>query len=165
MRARRGTSPSLGTAGETERTEPKEEQVDWKLEVIVVPVSDVDRAKQFYSEQVRVPRRRRPPGDPDDAGRAAHATGLRVLDHHRQRLGGPAGITEGTATGRKADIEAAHLELVAQGVAGEPGPTPRTANAGPRDGRPVEFFVFFQDPDGNSWAVQERAPGTGGPLG
>jgi hypothetical protein len=32
-------------------------------------------------------------------------------------------------------------------------------------GGPWNSFVFFQDPDGNSWAVQERAPETGGPLG
>ena len=59
--------------------------MDWKLEVVVVPVSDVDRAKHFYSEQV---------GFNVDTDmqmgehlpcRPAHPAGLRVLDHDRHR--------------------------------------------------------------------------------
>jgi hypothetical protein len=54
------------------------------------------------------------------------------------------------------DIEAAHTELVGRGV--EAGPIQHFENGGWMDGRGGDWnsFVFFSDPDGNGWVVQER---------
>ncbi len=131
--------------------------MEWKLEVVVVPVTDVDRAKRFYSEQV---------GFVVD-----HDT--RVSDEVRVvQLTPPgsacsivlgAGIVEsapGSAQGLQlvvSDIEAARTELVERGV--EVSRVQHYDGDGARvDGRGGDWnsFVFFSDPDGNGWAVQER---------
>jgi hypothetical protein len=54
------------------------------------------------------------------------------------------------------DIEAAHAELVERGV--DVGPVTHFEAGGPVEGRgePLNSFVFFTDPDGNHWAVQEK---------
>ena len=131
--------------------------MDMKLEVVVLPVSDVDRAKRFYSEQVGfavdVDRRigesvrvvqLTPPGS------ACSVTiGTRMVD-------APPGSVKGLQL-VVTDIEAARAELVGRGVdaskvqhMGEDG----AWADGP--GEPWNSFFFFSDPDGNSWAVQER---------
>ena len=140
--------------------------MDWKLEVIVVPVLDVDRAKQFYSEQVgfhvdvdhqATPMMRvvqlTPPGSA-----CSITIGNALVDSPPGSLKGLQLVVP--------DIEAAHLELVARGVPGEPGPTPRTAKAGPRGGAargiPSSSSKILTETAGRA---QERASGTGGPLG
>jgi catechol 2,3-dioxygenase-like lactoylglutathione lyase family enzyme len=118
--------------------------MDWKLELVAVPVSDVDRAVAFYR---------------DKAGF--------TLDHdHRVNEGlrfvqftppGSAcsislgeGITDaapGSVQGLQLvvrDAEAARAELAARGV-----------DAGDVQEFPWGRFVFFSDPDGNRWSVQE----------
>ena len=118
--------------------------MDWKLGLVVIPVSDVDRAKAFYADKV----------------------GFRV-DHDRQisdtlrvvQLTPPGsacsialgkGITNarpGSVQGLElvvADIEAAQAELVERGV----------EVSEVQDVRGF-LFVFFSDPDGNRWAVQQ----------
>ena len=118
--------------------------MDWKLELVSVPVSDVDRAIAFYR---------------DGAGF--------VLDHdHRMddhlrfvQLTPPGsacsiaigeGITEATPGSVQGlqlvvdDVEAAHAELTARGV-----------DCGAVQHFPWGDFVFFADPDGNGWAVQQ----------
>ncbi|WP_406196655.1 VOC family protein [Kitasatospora sp. NBC_01560] len=132
--------------------------MDWKLEVVVVPVSDVDRAKAFYEEQAGFT------VDHDTRIR----DGVRVV-----QLTPPGsecsivvgtGVTEappGSVKGLQLvvpDIGKAHGELVARGV--EVSPV-QHFEAGTRvDGPGGEWnsFVFFSDPDGNGWAVQESPP-------
>jgi predicted enzyme related to lactoylglutathione lyase len=120
--------------------------MDWKLELVAVPVSDVDRAKAFYVEQ---------------AGFVADHDHV-VNDELRfVQLTPPGsacsiaigtGITEsplGTAQVQLvvADVEEARTQLVARGV-----------DAGEVQVFPWGSFVFFQDPDGNRIAVQQLPP-------
>jgi catechol 2,3-dioxygenase-like lactoylglutathione lyase family enzyme len=133
--------------------------VDWKLELVIVPVSDVDRAKAFYLDQV---------GFGLDVDHSAGET-FRVV---QMTPPGSAcsiaigiGITDGTPGSYRGthlvvtDIEAARAELVGRGVdisevrhidAGEwkPGPDPER--------RDYQSFADFADPDGNTWVLQER---------
>jgi predicted enzyme related to lactoylglutathione lyase len=121
--------------------------MDWKLELIAVPVTDVDRAKAFYVDQVgfnadhdhRVSDELRfvqltPPGS---------ACSIAIGD----------GVTEaapGSVRGMQmvvSDIEAAHAELSGRGV-----------DVGEIQDLPWGSFVFFSDPDGNAWSVQQIQP-------
>ena len=132
--------------------------MDWKLELVLVPVSDVDRAKTFYTEKV---------GFNLDVDHRA-GDDFRVV-----QLTPPGsacsisigkGITQaapGSVQGLHlvvSDIEAARAELVDRGVdvsevfhfeSGKrvPGPDPQRRDYG--------SFLSFSDPDGNSWVVQE----------
>jgi predicted enzyme related to lactoylglutathione lyase len=130
--------------------------MDWKLEVVVVPVTDVDRAKRFYGEQV---------GFVVD-----HDT--RIGDEVRVVQLTPAGsacsivvgtgivdMLPGSVKGLQLvvpDIEAARAELVERGV--QVSAVQHYEGAVLVDGRGGDWnsFVFFSDPDGNAWAVQER---------
>lgn len=131
--------------------------MDWKLEVIVVPVSDVDRAKKFYADQlgfaVDVDHR---DGDfrvvqltpPGSACSITIGTGLNPSDP------GTLGGLQITVN----DIEQAHAELVARGV--DAGDIQHFEHGQPRpgmdpDGQPFNSFVFFADPDGNRWGLQQ----------
>ena len=118
--------------------------MDWKLELVAIPVSDVDRAKTFYTEQVgfhadhdhRVSNEIRfvqltPPGS---ACSIALGTGL---------VDTPPGSVRGLQL-VVSDIHAARAELVARGV-----------EASEVQEFPWGSFVFFSDPDGNRWAVQQ----------
>ncbi len=133
--------------------------MDWKLEVVVVPVSDVDRAKRFYSEQVgfvvdtdaRISDRFRvvqmtPPGS---ACSITIGTGLVTM---------PPGSLQGLQL-VVADIEAARAELVARGV--EVSPVQHFEDGVAVEGRGGDWnsFLFFSDPDGNGWTVQEHRGG------
>ena len=118
--------------------------MDWRLELVQVPVSDVDRAKTFYTEKVgfnadhdhRVSDEIRfvqltPPGS---ACSIALGSGLSDMEP---------GSVEGLQL-VVADIEAARAELVARGVEVS---EVQTFDWG--------SFVFFSDPDGNGWSVQQ----------
>lgn len=152
----------MATTIKSERTHP----VDMKLEVVVVPVSDVDRAKSFYRDL----------GWRLDADFAVGDT-FRVVQFTPP--GSPSsihfgkGITSaapGSASGTYlvvSDIEAARAELVGRGVevseifhrAG-PGQPPV---GGPHPDRgSYRSYATFSDPDGNGWLLQEvteRLPG------
>ena len=130
--------------------------MNWTLEVVVVPVSDVDRAKTFYAEQVgfnvdhdtKVSEGNRivqltPPG-----------SGCSIVVGEGIVPDAPAGSLKGLQL-VVSDIQAARAQLVDGGVEvsevrvlGEsPSPQPDPLdNVG---------FVFFSDPDGNGWAVQQ----------
>ena len=132
--------------------------MDWKLELIIIPVSDVDAAKAFYSEQVgfevlmdvqlnedmRVSQLV-PPGS-----KCAIAIGT--------------GLTEaepGSSTGMHLmvnDVVAAHEELVSRGVAVH-GPYHFVDGLQAHGVSPTRAafnsFLDFSDPDGNVWIVQE----------
>lgn len=128
----------------------------WTLEVVVVPVSDVDRAKAFYSDKVgfhvdhdvKIGEGKRfvqltPPG-----------SGCSIVIGEGVVAEMPAGSLKGLQL-VVSDVTAAQAELAGRGVdvtdvqvLGEnPTPTPEPLdNVG---------FCFFSDPDGNAWAVQQ----------
>ena len=132
--------------------------MDWKLELIVVPVSDVDRAKAFYVDNV---------GFGLDVD---HSVGdsFRVVQLTPHGSACSIAIGKGLQTGEPGsvkglqivveDIEAARTELVDRGVDagdffhfGEGG---QTAGLHPERETYGSFFSF-DDPDGNAWLVQE----------
>ena len=130
--------------------------MNWTLEVVVVPVSDVDRAKAFYADQL---------GFNVDHDTAV-GNGVRVVQLTPPGSGCsvvigkgigndmPPGSLKGLQLVVK-DIHQAHKELVERGV--EVSEVTRIGE----NPRPVEQeldnvgFVFFADPDGNAWAVQQ----------
>ena len=133
--------------------------MDWKLEVVVVPVTDVDRAKSFYVGKL---------GFHLDADTRPTET-MRVV--HMTPPGsacsvviGPVQVPEGTDLGSSGsmqlvvtDIEAARAELAGKGLE-----VTGVQTLDPRDGGK---FFYFTDPDGNNWAVQEVRQRVGAPLG
>jgi len=121
--------------------------MDMKLELVAVPVTDVDRAKAFYVDQV-----------------GFHADhDYQVTDELRfVQLTPPGsacsivigtGITEMAPGSQKGlqvvadDIEAVRQELLSRGV--------ETSEV---EKHPWGWFTFFSDPDGNTWAVQQMVP-------
>lgn len=127
--------------------------MDLKLTVIGIPVSDVDRAKTFYVERVgfgldhdiepasgmRVVQMT-PPGSP-----------CSVVIGSGMPLGEP-GTTKGCQLVVE-DIDAVRSAMDDRGV-----PISDVQQLGP-EGAPGSRFAFFEDPDGNGWAVQEyRTP-------
>jgi predicted enzyme related to lactoylglutathione lyase len=119
-------------------------KIDWKLELIPIPVSDIDRAKAFYVDQV---------GFNDDHDH-------RVSDEIRFVQLTPKGsacsislttgaheMEPGSIEGLQLvveDAEAARAELLERGVEASEVQT-----------FPWGLFVFFSDPDGNRWSVQQ----------
>jgi catechol 2,3-dioxygenase-like lactoylglutathione lyase family enzyme len=118
--------------------------MDWKLELVPVPVTDVDRAKAFYVEQVGFHADH--DHQVDDALRFVQLTppgsACSIV------LG--TGITEmlpGSQRGLQIvvdDVEAARRSLIGRGV-----------QASEVDVQPWGSFVTFSDPDGNTWALQQ----------
>src|ERR1700689_882834 len=118
--------------------------MDWKLELVIIPVSDTDRAKAFYTEkagfnadhdhivsdEIRFVQLT-PPGSA-----CSIALGQGVID---TEPGSAAGLQMTVS-----DIEVARAELVERGV-----------EASDVQSFPWGSFVFFADPDGNKWSVQE----------
>ncbi len=121
--------------------------MDWKLELVAIPVSDVDRAKAFYTEKVgfnadhdhRVSDDIRfvqltPPGSA-----CSIALGTGVVD-------APPGSVKGLQV-VVSDVRAARAELAERGV-----------EVSEVQEFPWGAFVFFEDPDGNRWSVQQIPP-------
>lgn len=136
--------------------------MDWKLELVVLPVSNVDRAKTFYTEALGF------------ALDVDHSAGDMFRVVQMTPPGSACSITIGIGVTDAApgsvrglhlvvpDIQAARAHLIEHGVdasevqhfegAGPvPGPDP--------DDRDYGSFVFFADPDGNTWAVQQVRSG------
>ena len=120
--------------------------MDWKLELVTIPVSDVDRAKAFYVERAGFMAdhdhivqeglrfvQLTPPGS---------ACSIAIGD-------GLTDVPPGSAQAQLvvADIEIARDELRSRGV-----------DVGDVQSFPWGSFVFFADPDGNRWAVQQLPP-------
>lgn len=134
--------------------------MEWKLEVVVVPVSDVDRAKRFYAEQVGFA--------VDHDTRAGE--GIRIVQLTPPGSGcsiaigsGMSEMAPGSLQGLQLvvpDLDAARVYLSGRGV--EVSPIRHFADGGWVDGHGGRWnaFVFFRDPDGNGWAVQERPADT-----
>jgi len=121
--------------------------MDMKLELVAVPVTDVDRAKAFYVDKI---------GFSDDFDQVV-SDGLRFV-----QLTPPGsacsiviglGITDmvpGSQTGLQVvveDVEAVRQELMSRGV-----------ETGEVDVQSWGSFIYFRDPDGNAWAVQQLPP-------
>jgi predicted enzyme related to lactoylglutathione lyase len=118
--------------------------VDWKIELIAIPVSDVDRAKAFYvdqagfvadhdhaiSEELRFIQLT-PPGSA-----CSIALGLGITDAEPGSVRGIQMVVD--------DADGARAELASRGV-----------EVGEVQEFPWGRFVFFSDPDGNRWSVQE----------
>lgn len=132
--------------------------MDWKLELVPVPVSDIDRAKRFYSEQLgfAVDHDTRVGDDVRIVQLTPPGSGCSIV------IAAGAGVAEpepGSVQGLQlvvSDIAAARAQLVRRGVAA--GPVQHVENGALADGpgEPWNSFVYFSDPDGNGWAVQER---------
>ena len=118
--------------------------MDWKIELVAIPVTDVDRAKAFYVDQVgfhpdhdyQVNEQLRfvqltPPGS---ACSIVLGTGVTEM---------PPGSQKGVQM-VVADAEAARRQLIEHGV-----------DASDVDVQPWGSFVRFSDPDGNTWALQQ----------
>lgn len=121
--------------------------MDWKLELVIIPVSDVDRAKAFYTDNIgfhadfdqRVSDTLRfvqltPPGSA-----CSIALGEGITD-----------AVPGSVKGLQmvvSDIQAAHAELTARGA---PISEVQKLDWG--------SFIYFNDPDGNGWSVQQLPP-------
>jgi predicted enzyme related to lactoylglutathione lyase len=134
----------LSRAGVVWAARAKDVTMDWKLELVAVPVSDVDRAKRFYTEQVgfnadhdhQISEDLRfvqltPPGSA-----CSIALGTGITD-----------AAPGSVTGLQlvvSDIEAARAQLL-----------DGTVEVSEVQDFPWGRFVFFADPDGNRWAVQQ----------
>jgi predicted enzyme related to lactoylglutathione lyase len=125
------------------RTTTEERTMDFKLELVAIPVTDVDRAKAFYvqagfnadhdhtvSDDVRFVQLT-PPGSA-----CSIAIGKGVTDAEPGSVRGMQVVV--------ADIEAARAELVGRGI-----------DVSEIDDQPWGRFVYFADPDGNAWAVQQ----------
>ena len=139
--------------------------MDYKLELVLVPVADVDRAKAFYADQLGF------------AVDVDHRAGERFRVVQMTPPGSACSIsvgvgitqaTPGSVEGLHlvvSDIEAARAELVGRGVevsdvrhmasgAWAPGPDPQRSDYG--------SFADFTDPDGNRWVLQEVGHGAAG---
>ncbi|GAA2613392.1 VOC family protein [Streptomyces tubercidicus] len=135
--------------------------MDWKLELVPVPVTDVERAKRFYSEQMGFA------VDHDmcvgDEARIVQLTppgsGCSIV------IGTGGGVVEvqpGSLQGLQlvvSDVAAARAQLVERGVAA--GPVQHVEDGAMADGPGGAWnsFVYFSDPDGNGWALQEGPEG------
>lgn len=118
--------------------------MDWKLELIGIPVTDVDRAKTFYTDQVGFVAdhdhvvsddirfvQLTPPGSA-----CSIALGNGVVDSEPGSVKGMQLVVD--------DADAARAELISRGV-----------DASEVQTFPWGRFAHFSDPDGNSWSVQE----------
>jgi catechol 2,3-dioxygenase-like lactoylglutathione lyase family enzyme len=122
-------------------------KLDWRLELVSVPVSDIDRAKAFYVEKIGF--------NPDHDHRVSDE--LRFVQLTPPGSACSIALTEGAHEMKPGiieglqlvveDAEAARAELLERGVA-----------ASEVQDFPWGRFVFFSDPDGNGWSVQQIPP-------
>jgi catechol 2,3-dioxygenase-like lactoylglutathione lyase family enzyme len=147
-------------------TEPEKVQIDMKLEVVVLGVSDVDRAKAFYENlgwRLDI-----------DIATGDDFRGVQMTPHNSEAsiIFGK-GVTADSLVLAVDNIDAARHDLIARGVdvsevfhyAGGPFnnavENPRVGGRDPQ-GRSYFSFASFEDPDGNGWLLQEiqtRLPG------
>jgi catechol 2,3-dioxygenase-like lactoylglutathione lyase family enzyme len=150
-------------------TDARVGKVDMKLEVVVIPVSDVDRAKEFYGNLGWRLDADFTIGDSRVVQFTPPGSGCSVHFGTNQTSAKP-GSAENLFL-IVSDIEAAHDDLAGRGVAvsevyhyaGVNRVSPAARLSGPTpDGLSYRSFVTFRDPDGNVWLVQEiktRLPG------
>jgi catechol 2,3-dioxygenase-like lactoylglutathione lyase family enzyme len=130
--------------------------MNWTLEVVVVPVADIDRAKAFYADKIgfHVDHDIEIGDDVRIVQLTPPGSGCSIVVGKGAVPPMPPGSLKGLQV-VVPDVRAAHAELVARGVdvsdvqvvGANPGPVPHPLdNVG---------FCFFEDPDGNGWAVQQ----------
>jgi catechol 2,3-dioxygenase-like lactoylglutathione lyase family enzyme len=124
--------------------------VDLKLEVVPMPVSDVDAAKAFYTEKVGFNL------DHD----VEPSNGMRVVQMTPPGSACSVVIGIGLPLGEPGSVKGVQLvvediDAVRAGLAERGVPVGEVQQLGP-EGAPGSRFCFFEDPDGNMWAVQER---------
>ena len=116
--------------------------LDWTLELVMIPVSDVDRAKEFYTRVGFTPDH---DGIVDDDTRFVQMTppgSNASIAFGRGIVDGEPGSVKGLLM-CVSDIEAARTHLLDRGV-----------DVSDIDVQPWGHFVYFTDPDGNAWSVQ-----------
>jgi catechol 2,3-dioxygenase-like lactoylglutathione lyase family enzyme len=154
---------STDASGSTSAQMPEAGTIDMKLEVVTLPVSDVDRAKRFYQSL----------GWRLDADIAV-GDAFRVVQLTPTQSACSVAFGKGVTTGEPGsvqrlilavdDIDAARADFVSRGIevsglfhlAGGPVPGPDP------EGRSYQTYASFSDPDGNGWLLQEiktRLPG------
>jgi catechol 2,3-dioxygenase-like lactoylglutathione lyase family enzyme len=121
--------------------------MDWKLELVILPVSDIDRAKSFYVDQVGF-------NADHDASPTPDIRFVQLTPRGSAcSIAFGKGLTQaepGSVKGLQivvADIETAHSELAGRGV-----------KVSDIQNEAWGRFVFFSDPDGNAWAIQQLPP-------
>jgi catechol 2,3-dioxygenase-like lactoylglutathione lyase family enzyme len=132
--------------------------MNWTLEVVVVPVSDVDRSKEFYAERLGfvVDHDTKISDDLRFVQLTPPGSGCSIVIAKGMNPMAP-----GSLKGLQLvvnDIHKAHAQLTERGVDAGPvtvlgGPEPHA----PGEGEDLDNvgFVYFDDPDGNSWGVQQ----------
>ena len=117
--------------------------IDWKLELVAVPVSDVDHAKAFYVDQV---------GFNLDHDHVVNEN-LRFVQLTPRGSGCSIAIGKGISTRQPGSVEG--LQLVVQDIhAAHDELKSRGVDVSEIDDLPWGAFVYFSDPDGNRWNVQ-----------
>jgi catechol 2,3-dioxygenase-like lactoylglutathione lyase family enzyme len=123
--------------------------MEMRLEVVPMPVSDVDAAKAFYTEQVgfHLDHDVRPGGGMRVVQMTPPGSACSIVVGEGLPLGEP-GSVKGVQLVVE-DVDVAREELAGRGV-----PVSEVQQLGP-EGSPGSRYLFFEDPDGNGWAVQE----------
>ncbi|MRH91468.1 VOC family protein [Nocardia sp. SYP-A9097] len=128
--------------------------MQWNLEVVPVPVSDLDNSKAFYTNQIGFtldldiqisPTTRIVQLTPPGSACSIHLS--------------TAPMTPGSLHGLQLvvpDINTAHKELTTRGVTVSPITHFENGEQVAGPGEDWNSFIFFEDPDGNSWVIQER---------
>jgi len=128
--------------------------MDWTLEVVVVPVADVDRAIAFYRDQVGFALDHDTQAGPMRfAQLTPRGSGCSIV------LADPSPMAPGSLRGLQlvvSDADAARSQLLARGVA--------AGDVNVIDDRDGGTMFEFADPDGNVWVVQQIAARAGAPL-
>jgi catechol 2,3-dioxygenase-like lactoylglutathione lyase family enzyme len=127
--------------------------MDMKLEVVPIPVRDVDAAKDFYTQQVGfgLDNDVRPNENMRVVQMTPPGSACSVVIGEGLPLGEP-GSVKGVQLVVE-DLDALRRELAARGV-----PISEVQQMGP-EGTPGSRYCFFEDPDGNMWAIQEYKRG------
>jgi catechol 2,3-dioxygenase-like lactoylglutathione lyase family enzyme len=121
--------------------------MDWRLELVQVPVSDVDRAKSFYVDRVGF--------NPDHD----HQVNDQLRFVQLTPPGSGCSISMGTGLGEMQPGSVQGLQLVVEDVhAARAELAERGVEVSEVQDFPWGSFVFFSDPDGNGWAVQQIPP-------
>jgi len=130
--------------------------MDYTLELVVVPVTDIDRAKAFYSERC---------GFVVDVDHSVGDT-FRVVQLTPPGSACSISIGKGLSKAEPGstqglqlcvtDIDTARTELVARGLDITPVRHVESGEWIDGHGGPWNSFMFFSDPDGNGWAIQEK---------
>jgi catechol 2,3-dioxygenase-like lactoylglutathione lyase family enzyme len=128
---------------------PQPAPMEMKLEVVPMPVSDVDAAKAFYTEQMGF--------NLDHDVRPSE--GMRVVQMTPPGSACSVVVGEGLPLGEPGSVKGVQLvvediDAVREALAGRGVAVGDVQQLGP-EGAPGSRFLFFEDPDGNVWAVQE----------